>query len=213
MACMDQTLWRDPSAPSPNPWSPIDKVPSTLPSDLESRGAMWFLITVLNNSHIYGAFNRRLAAALDAQARIASMTSLLLSPAQWRVEAENLFATSLARVQVDARNIARGVGATYDGYVKDNRSSEFCSRYYMFDTGGDWVNLNFVGWVCVLVVSLLLIICAVPVPEDKLFFEILPACLWNIGVCIMWLVLCPVDGWRWVWPYLRKAWQGVRSLC
>jgi hypothetical protein len=168
-ACMDSTLWRNPS--SSTGWQPITADPKGLPDSQRSKGALWFMLHALMNSHTYAAFSQRLAAALNAQSRIVAFKSLPLATEQWKVEAELLFKTSLARIQVEARNIARGTGANYPGYAKQNRSQEFCQGVYMFRAEG-WQNLNFWGWFVILLLSTVIIIAAIPIDDTRLLFEL-----------------------------------------
>jgi hypothetical protein len=208
MACMDHIQWRDPSAPSSDPWLPIDQKPPgfTPPTDPTTRGALEFMLSALNRSHTFGAFSTRTNAALDAQARIAGFASMPLAPNQWKVEVEKLFATSLARIQMEARNIARGVGARYPGSVKANQSADFCLPLYMFNAGGGFVNISYVVIVIVFAISMLLVFCALPVDEERLFYEVLERWL-------LWLINRLRDVWRSVWSFIAATGRTLGWLC
>jgi hypothetical protein len=76
----------------------------------------------LENSNIYDLIKTRLGGGLVAQARVSQYQSQDLGDAFWRIEAERLFQTSLARIQYDAWAIGTGEDQARvrdDGYADD----------------------------------------------------------------------------------------------
>lgn len=113
----------------------------------------WLLKFSLESSSIFDSINRRLGSALLAQEMVAQYNSPALNDTHWMDEAERLFATSLARIQFDAFNIASGEDQVHevDGYVKQtpDEAGELCGLYKFQSTG--YTNLNYVmlwvlGW-------------------------------------------------------------------
>jgi hypothetical protein len=83
--------------------------------------------------------------------------------------------TSLARIQIQARNLARGTGdrSTRLRYVDDEPThSEMC-QISMFRSSG-WKNIGVAGVTFYLVSSLLVIICSIK-KGDELLIEGLPS--------------------------------------
>ena len=74
--------------------------------------------------------------------------SLPLAKEQWKVEARQLFETSLARIQIDARNIAQGTAASYPGLQKLDADPAVCDDTFLFLSQG-WQNVNVTGsiWI------------------------------------------------------------------
>jgi len=196
------------------PWAPITRVPSPLPANSQTRGGMWFLQAALIGSHTFGAFSNLLASALNAQSRVAGFESLPLAREQWKVEAEQLFAISLARIQVNARNIARGVAKAYPGYQKQVRENEFCNQTYMFNSEG-WTNVNWAGWVGISVVCCVVIVVAIPAGDDeKLFWEVLydlAIKLWHVCTPIFWAAIRTVRRWS-IWSFVARLFWSIWSF-
>ncbi|KAJ9636837.1 hypothetical protein H2199_007831 [Coniosporium tulheliwenetii] len=81
----------------------------------EQRDALYLLEVALNSSNAYDAIRYRSATGLDANKLFGRTWTLRLPEEQWKVEAEKLFQTSLARMQVDLFDFARGVYADAEG--------------------------------------------------------------------------------------------------
>ena len=169
MACEDHTLWRDPRDPRSD-WSPITDFLEHYPSDSQISAGQNLLWFGLRSSCIWQAMSARGGSALDAQARISGMMSLPLDPQQWRVEAETLFQTSLARIQVEIHNIARGAGANRPGMVKLQTWTPICDDTYNFNADG-WINVNTIGSLIVMIPSALIVILALPTSDEKLWLD------------------------------------------
>jgi hypothetical protein len=71
----------------------------------------WLLKWSLDHSDTYYSIAKRLGTALAAQDMISQYTSVPLGDRHWVLEAERLFATSLARVQFDAWSVGSGEDA------------------------------------------------------------------------------------------------------
>jgi hypothetical protein len=171
LGCVDKTEWRDPyyGEDWSQHWVKLQK----RPSDPKVRAAAWLLYYSIQNSNIYYSLDARSAAALDAQKRIAKFyLSLPLAEEQWKVEAKQLFETSLARIQLNVKAIARGELAKYPGLAKvgalimtEGDPVDICDRTHLFN-GNGYTNINFVPWLLVLVFSCMVIVFAVPFNGD-----------------------------------------------
>jgi hypothetical protein len=105
--------------------------------------AMILVLLALDYSSTCGSVQFRGAEALDAQSKVAHMQSLPLATEQWRVEAEKWFQTSLARMQLNVFDIARGTAASFDGY-EDTLFEQYrgiCDMVKIPTVG--WTNVNF----------------------------------------------------------------------
>ena len=103
-----------------------------VPSDISSPPSYWFMKWSLENSDIYDAIKWRLGSALLAQESISQYISRPLSSTHWREEVSQLFATSLARIQYDAWDIAMGIGREKSGYIEvtpDEARGQLCDLY------------------------------------------------------------------------------------
>jgi len=182
MACLDTTKWRDLSVSSA--WNSYP--PNSIPIDSygQDSGAFFFMGHALMWSSTFHAIDYRLGSALLAQKLVKGWTSLPLfvTPMQWMIEAEHLFATSIARIMIDARNIAQGAGAAYPGLKKlvkvnstdgELASAAMCDRTFLFRSEG-WLNVNVTGSVWILALCTLFILLAIPFPNDKLLVQAIP---------------------------------------
>jgi hypothetical protein len=121
----------------------------------------------LLNSNIYDSIAKRLGTALIAHGLISQYNSVALDDFHWVTEAERLFATSLARIQFDAMNIASGedwVHVGQDGYVDKtpDEAGDLCGIFKFKSTGytnidlwafnGAWLACLFI-WLLSVVVS------------------------------------------------------------
>ncbi|MCJ1415593.1 hypothetical protein MMC32_001925 [Xylographa parallela] len=179
LGCVDKTEWRDPYYGED--WSQHLVKLQKRPSDPKVRAAAWLLYYSIQNSNIYYSLDARSAGALDAQKRIAKFyLSLPLAEEQWKAEAKQLFETSLARIQLNVKAIARGELAKYPGLAKvgaltmtDGDPVDICDGTYLFN-GNGYTNINFVPWLLVLVFCCMVIVFAVPFngdhPDDLKFF-------------------------------------------
>ena len=142
LACVDTSELCSPDGTTC--WS----MTSPLPPDIQSSPAYWLMKWSLENSNTYESIKWRLGTALLAQESISQSVSNPLSPYQWQLEANQLFATSLARVQYDAWKIATGEDRERPGYVEvtpDEAKGRLC-RLYKFKSS-DYTNINLAAFV------------------------------------------------------------------
>ena len=142
LACVDTSELCSPDGTTC--WS----MTSALPPDVNSSPGYWLMKWALENSNIYDSIKWRLGTALLAQESVSQSISIPLSPDQWQLEASQLFATSLARVQYDAWKIATGEDRGRPGYVEvtpDEAKGRLCGLY-KFKTS-DYTNVNLAGFV------------------------------------------------------------------
>ena len=121
---------------------------SPLPPDIQSSPEYWLMKWSLENSNTYDSIKWRLGTALLAQESVSQSVSIPLSPYQWQLEASQLFATSLARIQYDAWKIATGEDRERPGYVEvtpDEARGRLC-RSYKFKSS-DYTNINLAAFV------------------------------------------------------------------
>ncbi|KAF8858997.1 hypothetical protein BDZ45DRAFT_371177 [Acephala macrosclerotiorum] len=111
----------------------------------KSQYVTWLILIALKYSTSPGSIQFRGSEALDAQAKIAHMLSLPLAEKQWQVEAEKMFRTSLARMQLNLYDFVRGTAANYEGYENtlpvEHRA--MCQMVTIPTVG--WRNINFIG--------------------------------------------------------------------
>ena len=168
MACVDSTEWRDPDYG--DTWSSMDQLPALSPQDPQVYAGFWLMRYSLLNSNAFQSIEMRLANALDAQSRVSSFVSLDMPENQWEIEVERFFKISLARIQINARNIARGVPAKYDGWYKRANNDTICLDIYLFQTQG-WTNVNYTVSLLILIPCLLLLILGIPSGDEELWPE------------------------------------------
>jgi hypothetical protein len=113
----------------------------------------------LFSSTINSAIAFRQADALDAKSKFLGVESLPPANEQWKVEVKQLFAVSLARIQISARNNARG--SPYGdilGQVDFMRPvlGPMGDMYKLKSTG--WKNINITGIICATVAGLFILI-------------------------------------------------------
>ena len=106
LACVDTTLWRNSS--SSLDWKPYPPESTIIVNDTHARGGFLLMICALLWSNIYDTIDYRLGNELAAQKLVHGLESLPIAREQWNVEAKQIFETPLARIQIDARNIAQG---------------------------------------------------------------------------------------------------------
>jgi hypothetical protein len=143
LACIDKTEIC--SSDGKECWSMTDNRNGTkFPSEF------WLMKLSLESSSIFDSINKRLGSALRAQERVTQFTSQPLNDKHWMDEAERLFATSLARIQFDAFNIASGEDQAHevDGYIVQtpDEAGDLCGFFKFKSTG--YTNLNYVALWC-----------------------------------------------------------------
>ena len=141
-ACVDTSELCSPNGQTC--WSMI----TTLPHDVPNTPAYWLMKWSLENSNTYDSIKWRLGTALLAQESISQSASKPLAPNQWELEASQLFATSLARIQYDAWGIARGQDRERPGYVDvtpDDARGSLCGIYKFNSIG--YTNVSLLGFI------------------------------------------------------------------
>lgn len=98
-------------------------VPSSGLSKLQ-RQAFYLTTAALKYSTAFDAMRYRRGQFLDANRHIGAASVLKLPKEQWKVEAQKLFNTSLARMQLDLHDLAWGKYADYE-YVFNDVPDEF----------------------------------------------------------------------------------------
>jgi hypothetical protein len=113
----------------------------------EEENVATLLILALDYSTSCGSVQFRQAEALDAQLKIAHIQSLPLAERQWEVEAEKMFQTSLARMQSNIYDIARGTASNFEGYqnILDPNYRGICELVQIPTPGH--TNINFWGLI------------------------------------------------------------------
>ena len=116
----------------------------------EGQNVARLLLLALDYSSTCGSIQFRGAEALDAQKKIAHMQSLPLADQQWEVEAESLFRTSLARMQLNVFDVVRGSASNFQGY-RDTLSAKDSGLCSMVKIKGSGVkNINVCGLLAII---------------------------------------------------------------
>ena len=171
---MDTTFWRHPSSFTEWKLYPPEAIPAI--RDSRARGALQLMLLALEWCNIYDTINYRLGSGLVAQKLVRGWQSLPVAPEHWKVEAKQLFETSLARIQIDARNIAQGTAASYPGLQKvEAVDPAICENTFIFISQG-WQNVNVAGSISILVFYFVGVVLAIPMPifENRLLIQYLP---------------------------------------
>jgi len=131
-----------------------------VPPEVASTPAYWLMKRSLENSNIYDSIKWRLGSALQAQESVSQFISTPLDPKQWEVEARQLFATSIARIQYDVWQIATGEDRDKPGHVEvtPDEAKGFLCGLYKFK-GADHTNVNlaaFIGFILLAIAIFLL---------------------------------------------------------
>ena len=142
IACVDTTELCSPDGSKC--WS----MTAPLPPDIPRTAAYWLMKWSLESSTIYQSLSFRLGTALLAQEYVSQFVSRPLSSDHWEAEVSQLFATSLARIQYDAWNIASGEDRARPGYVErtpDEAKGRLCGMYKFKSVA--YTNVNLLGLI------------------------------------------------------------------
>ena len=153
LACVDKSEVCSPDGQ--HCWS----MTAILPEQVSLPRAYWLMKWSLENSNIYDSIKWRLGTALLAQESVSQFVSLPLPSNQWQIEASQLFATSLARIQYDALSIATGEDRQRPGYKEatpDEARGQLCG-IYKFRTP-DYTNVNLVAFIGLNLLAIAIII-------------------------------------------------------
>ncbi|KAI9852075.1 MAG: hypothetical protein M1838_001872 [Thelocarpon superellum] len=200
MACVDSTRWRDPI--TTDSWSNgYQAIPMS--KDAQIRGGQQLFRESLVHSNIYWSLSQRGAAALQAQTKAGRIVSLPMGEEQWKDEAKALYETSLARIQIEARDIAHGTQARFAGWAKEEENEylgpEICHQTFLFKADG-WNNVNWAAAMSILVIGLFIIFpLSFPISTDSQ--RLLPELVF--GTREEWLAYLVVESVRWVGRRIR----------
>jgi hypothetical protein len=206
-------------------WDISDDPVEELQDQVEKNG-LYMLQIALRLSSICHSILLRGGAALDASTKLFVYNSLPLAAEQWKVEAQNLFATSLARIQISLRDHVRGSAAKEPGYVNllKPEYAGMCGQYKFKSVG--WTNVSVWGFVVAMFGSLVVFVLAfrieIPfsaagdevdgmgqemVKRDRLVIEILGIWVWRAGNGLLgWIK----RGSKYFWVKLNEATASVR---
>ncbi|KAK5663828.1 hypothetical protein OQA88_31 [Cercophora sp. LCS_1] len=137
LSCLDT---QEICLPNGGPCRPLKGDERDLNEDLPPE--YWILKWSLEHSNMYYSIAKRLGTALVAQDMISQYTSVPLGDRHWVVEAERLFATSLARIQYDVWSVGSGEDRIHvgeDGYRGEApekvKAKGLCGRVKFRSTG------------------------------------------------------------------------------
>jgi hypothetical protein len=170
MACMDRTTICNPN----NECFDLDALESSRSADYdkhdEKAKLLMYLYYTLLPSTIFSSLSFRQENALRATSMLSGAFSLTLDKEQWKVEARQLFETSLARIQITARDIARGNPATPDygkiNMIDSNPWLKSLCDMYIFNPRG-WSNLSVVTLFSVFVAGIIFVILGQTTKDGK----------------------------------------------
>ena len=213
-ACVDATELC--SSDGSNCWS----MTASIPQDISVDPGFWLMKWSLESSTTFDSLTWRLGSALLAQESISqSIASNSLHHRQWELEAEQLFATSLARIQFEAMAIATAEGKERPGYrevTPDEAKGQLCGLYKYKTIG--YTNINCValfGLFLVLPVLLLSSLKAqdVGLPVDRMWRLSEPLVIFvlaqRVYILMSWVIHHIV--WVVLWP-LKALWTRIAEL-
>jgi len=149
-------------------WDASEDPAVELQDPIEKNG-LYMLKMALEKSSTCHSLLLRGGAALDASTKLVVYNSLKLAQEQWKVEAQNLFATSLARTQVALRDHMRGSAAKEPGFVNvlPPEFAGVCNRYVFKGVG--WTDVRVWGFVVAMVGSTVVFVLAfkVKIPDAE----------------------------------------------
>lgn len=151
LACTDKTTICD--AAGQKCWDAYDDPVAKPETRVELNGLIMLQLALIR-SNICHSILYRGGSALDATSKLYVYQSLPLAKEQWKVEARKMFATSLARTQIDLRDYIRGAAAHEPGFVNilNPKARGICNQYKFKSNG--WTNITVWGFVCAIAVSL-----------------------------------------------------------
>lgn len=208
LACHDRTTYCDPDGTT---CGSVQELASRGWKDDKHRTVFAMLAHSLVWSDTGNAIKHTSGEALEAQSNLIGGRSLILAEEQWKVEAERLFANSLARIQITARNIARGIA--YDLPPSRNLLEEqpafreICHTYKFRSTG--WKNLSVAGFLGSFIGGTVLIVLSFSRKDtEELWIEAYIVTFVTFGKQVWDFA----EGWlKHVWEETSKAVRSVRS--
>ncbi len=156
LACSDRTTYCKPDGVT---CGSVNELAYRIQDDDEHRTVFKMLAQSLVHSDTGNAMKLIAGEVLEAQSYVVGIGSLILAREQWKREAERLFASSLARIQITARIIARGMTGEQlpsKDLMLDNPSYREICNLYKFRSSG-WKNLSVAGFIGSFLAGILLI--------------------------------------------------------
>lgn len=199
LGCADYTDICDPETKECFSLKGMRIVNSTLDrQDEESQLALSLLSLGLVDAGIASSLKNRRGIGLDAQSKIIGFTSLPLGRDQWKVEVRKMFQTSLARLQGEIMDIARGSGANVPGYMNLLKSKDVrICRIVKIPTVG-WKNISLV-WLILL-------------PAFALFLWVFSLEMGS-SILLVWLFVSIVHPtFRYLWYHCRRLSSTLAAL-
>lgn len=197
LACHDRTTYCDPDGVT---CGTVQEIAYRGWKDDESRTVFTMLAHSLVWSDTGNAIKQTSGEALEAQSNLIGGQSLILAEEQWKVEAERLFANSLARIQVTARNIARGptddLPPSRDLLEEQPAFRSICHIYKFRSTG--WKNLSVAGFLGSFLAGTVLIVLSFPRKDTEE--------LWIESYIVAFAKSCK-QGWEFVGGWLKHVWD------
>ncbi|KAH0536525.1 hypothetical protein FGG08_006598 [Glutinoglossum americanum] len=143
LACVDYTELCSPDGKTCWPMT------ADLPDGVPNTPAYWLMKWSLETSTIYDSIKWRLGAALLAQEEVSQFRSPKLEADHWEKEVEQLFATSLARIQFSTMGIATGEDRDARAFIEVTpveARGKLCGIYKFYSIGvagrgRSWENL------------------------------------------------------------------------
>ena len=217
LGCMDRTMYYNPDKPEG-----IANLAWLDPNDpsIQEQAVQYMLNLALVRSNTGDSTRLRKAEALDAQAKVASAYTIELVREQWKLEARQLFETSLARTQLALRDATRSradLAIPDEVDVLPERLRKLCGMYKFRSTG--WRNVSVSHLVGILVCAALIFICGITNDEGHLRIEKNAGSklVKTMGSFLIWAVVgiarsikCVLVGAVvGVWKLMVKAWDAL----
>ena len=170
LGCMDRTMICPPNG---GPCVSDIRQIGTNNTSTDESAVQYMLGIGMLWSTIGGSFRYRRAEALDAQAKVSNTYSIELAGEQWKVEAEQLFTTSLARIQIAIRNMARSNEPDRpvpedQNYLPDHLR-RICGMYKFRSVG--WRNVRVAHLSGIVAGAMVLFIAGIMTDDNKLWSE------------------------------------------
>jgi hypothetical protein len=146
LACVDTTEICSPNGS--RCWTDLSTLDVDPPS-LDEKIGYYMLALALTESTTFNAIQLQGGRTLEATHMLQRFLSFPLADEQWKVEAEHLFETSLARISITLRNYIRGAAAHIPNYKDETAAAMggMCHAYKL--PGRGWVNIPVSGIILI----------------------------------------------------------------
>jgi hypothetical protein len=135
-------------------WTDLSNSDLDLPQ-IEEKIGYYMLALALDESTTFNAIQLQGGRTLEATHMLQRLLSLPLADEQWKVEAEHLFETSLARISITLRDYIRGAAAhspNYEDWIEPGMGG-MCHAYKF--PGRGWVNISVNGIILIVCLATL----------------------------------------------------------